>query len=559
MYLKQKRCGRIKARGCADGRKQRLYKNKHETSSPTVRTESVFLSCVVDAIERQHVICADIPGAFMQANIDEIVHVKFEGEIAELLVMVDPSLYKQYLCYEQGKPVIYVQLQKALYGTLQAALLFWKELSDFIVNELGFTLNVSTNCVANKIINGKQCTILWHVDDLKISHVDKAVLDEVLAKLNERYGKEQPLTVSDGKIHDYLGMQLDYTTIGSVAITMYDFVEGLLDEVPDDMKSCTYASPATGNLFNVRLDVPALGKKASEEFHTMVAKLLYLSKRARPDIATAVAYLTTRVTKPNQADYAKLRRCIGYLRQTKDLALTLSGDDLHNVQWYVDASFAVHPDMRSHTGIIMTFGKGAVISMLVRQKLNTKSSTEAELVGVDDAMSQIVWNRNFLRAQGIDVKDNVIYQDNQSAILLENNRRASSGKRTRHIDIHYFFIKNRIARKEMRVEYCPTEQMLANILTKPLGGSQFRYLRNQLLNIPSSRSIIPDSQECVETSGQTQESSASSSTYAHDYVISDTSQMAETESAEDWIVVKNRKRQHEKGVAGNSTHTVSRI
>jgi len=205
-----------------------------------------------------------------------------------------------------------------------------------------------------------------------------------------------------------------------------------------------------------------------------VAKLLYLGKRARPDIATAVAFLTTRVTKPTEADYMKLRRCIGYLRATRDLPMTLSASDLGKIYWYVDASFAVHHDMRSHTGVVMTMGKGAVISMSVRQKINTKSSTEAELVGVDDAMSQIVWTRNFMEAQGIKVTENVVYQDNQSAILLERNGRASSGKRTRHININYFFVKNHINNGKLIVECCPTNEMLADILTKPLGGSQFR-------------------------------------------------------------------------------------
>jgi hypothetical protein len=85
MYLKQKRCGRIKARGCADGRKQRLYKTKDETSSPTVSTEAVFLTSVLEAQERRKVMTIDIPGAFMQVEINELVHVRLEGPMAELL------------------------------------------------------------------------------------------------------------------------------------------------------------------------------------------------------------------------------------------------------------------------------------------------------------------------------------------------------------------------------------------------------------------------------------------------------------------------------------------
>ena len=126
MFLKQKRCGRIKGRGCIDGRKQRIYKSKDETSSPTIHTESVFLTCIIDALEKRKVVTLDIPGAFMQVDIDEIIHEKLVGEMAELLVKVDPS-YMQFATYEGKQMVIYAILDKALYGTLQAALLFWKD------------------------------------------------------------------------------------------------------------------------------------------------------------------------------------------------------------------------------------------------------------------------------------------------------------------------------------------------------------------------------------------------------------------------------------------------
>ena len=85
--------------------------------------------------------------------------------------------------------------------------------------------------------------------------------------------------------------------------------------------------------------------------------------------------------------------------------------------------------MRSHTGAMLSLGKGAIYSTSTKQKLNTKSSTEAEFVGIDDIMPQILWTRIFLIAQGFAVNDNIVYQDNESAIKLENNGRSSSGKK----------------------------------------------------------------------------------------------------------------------------------
>jgi hypothetical protein len=202
MFIKEKRCGTIKARGCADGRKQRLYKGKEETSAPTVRTESLMLSSDIDAKERRKVTPYDVPGAFMQVDVDEIVHVRLVGPLAELLTKVDPALYAKYLAMENGKQVLYVQLQKALYGTLSAAMLFWKDLSGLLVSE-GFKANPYDSCVVNKMMDGKQCTVLWHVDDLKISHVDGKANEAVLATLNLRYGGETPLTVTRGDIHEW--------------------------------------------------------------------------------------------------------------------------------------------------------------------------------------------------------------------------------------------------------------------------------------------------------------------------------------------------------------------
>ena len=105
--------------------------------------------------------------------------------------------------------MLYVQLKKALYGTLQAALLFWKLLSETL-QESGFVLNPYNKCVENKDIAGKQCTILWHLDDLKISHVDKIVVEAILKKLNKKFGQESPLTTSRRRVLDYLGMKIDY-------------------------------------------------------------------------------------------------------------------------------------------------------------------------------------------------------------------------------------------------------------------------------------------------------------------------------------------------------------
>ena len=145
----------------------------------------------------------------MQADIDELIHMKLVGELVDLIVKVDLS-YQQFITYERNEKVIYTELDKALYGTIQAALLFWKKLSGYLEKELGFTANPYDTCVMNKTVNGKQTTVGWHVDDLKISHVDSKELEVIISKLEAEFGKETPLTVHRGKVHDYLGMTIDF-------------------------------------------------------------------------------------------------------------------------------------------------------------------------------------------------------------------------------------------------------------------------------------------------------------------------------------------------------------
>ena len=117
------------------------------------------------------------------------------------------------------------------------------------------------------------------------------------------------------------------------------------------------------------------------------------------------------------------------------MVLTLSANDLHVVRWFVDVAYAVHPDFKSHTGWIITMGKGAIQSSSIKQKLVTQSTCESELVGADNASTKILWTKLFMEAQGYDIRENILYQDNKSTILLLNNGKASSGKRTRAINI----------------------------------------------------------------------------------------------------------------------------
>jgi hypothetical protein len=165
---------------------------------------------MIDALEGRDVATCDIPGPFMQGDIDEEIHTKFDGELVDLLIQINPSL-GQYVTVENGKRVLYTLLNKALYGTVQASLLFWKRLSSFLIDVQGFERNPYDQCVVNKIINGQQFTIVWYVDDLKLSHVETSAVDDMIRLIQAEFGSVMDLTVQRGKIHDYLGIQFDFS------------------------------------------------------------------------------------------------------------------------------------------------------------------------------------------------------------------------------------------------------------------------------------------------------------------------------------------------------------
>ena len=142
-----------------------------------------------------------------------------------------------------------------------------------------------------------------------------------------------------------------------------------------------------------------LEKPKADSFHSLVAKALFATKRARPDTGTSVSFLTTRVKEPDRHDWTKLAHLMKYIRGTRELPLILSADRTGVLKWHVDGSYTVHANMRGHTGGGLTMGRGFPISASTKQKLNTRSSTESELVGVDDLMPSILWTGHFLEAQ----------------------------------------------------------------------------------------------------------------------------------------------------------------
>jgi hypothetical protein len=281
MNIIKKHDGCICSHACVDGSKQLCkpgYK-KEDGASPTVATDSIMITAAIDAHKQCNVATIDIPGAFLNAYNDKKTIMLLKGRLAKLMVQADPQLYRKYVIYDRkNQALLYVELTKALYGRLKSALLFYKK---FVINlqncKSPFIINPYDPCVANATVAGTQMTVTWHVDDLKTSHINPFQNTKFAIYLFSIYG--EGLVIHSGKVHDNLGMDLNYSIDGIAQISMIIYTTKIYTDFPKPITRLC-ATPAANHLFTVRNESKAkfLPKKQAQAFHHTVAQLLFLCK-----------------------------------------------------------------------------------------------------------------------------------------------------------------------------------------------------------------------------------------------------------------------------------------
>ena len=236
-------------------------------------------------------------------------------------------------------------------------------------------------------------------------------------------------------------MTLDFNCKGKVKVKMIKYQKEMLHEFQPYIRGKTAKIPAADWLFQTR-ECSKINEEKAIIFHTMVAKGLFLCKRAPPNIHTAISFLSTQVREPDEDDWKKLIRMMQYLNGTRELYLTLSADNTNILKWFIDASYAIHPDMKGHTGAVFTMGEGAIINKSIKQNNNKKSSSESKLISTYNVVPDALWRKYFIEAQGYTNMRTILGRDNQATILWETNVILSSTKRTKHINIRFFFVKD---------------------------------------------------------------------------------------------------------------------
>ena len=456
----------LKGRIVGGGHRQDITQfQDSEISSPTVALTSVMIVASIAAHLGHRVMTLDHTAAYLNADMKgHVVEMMLSPEVSTMLCDIEPDS-KQFM-RSNGK--IYVRLKKALYGCVQSAVLWYNELKSSLLG-MGFKENMYDICSFSRSRGTSTDRILVYVDDLLITSDSDQVLDEVDATLRGKYGG---VTSKKGSVHDYLGIKWDFSNPGQVQLSMQGYVKDIFSKYKEAKPQ---RAPANENLFVVSEASPLLTKDKQEMFHSLVMTLHYIAKRVRPDLLTSTSWCASRVLSPTEEDEKKLDKIMGYLFATKDRGTILCIGGKMELRAYVDASYAVYQDAKSVTGVVIMLGDAVVYVKSSKQKIVTRSSTESELVGISDSLSQILWTREYMLEAGISMGPAILYQDNMSTIFLANKGRSTS-ERTRHIKIRYFFIHHYIDTKEIVIVHMPTADMIADIMTKPLHGALFEKL-----------------------------------------------------------------------------------
>ena len=422
---------KVKARlvGGGDCQDRELY-SAAETSSPTISITSIFILVQIAASERMTVVTLDIGSAYLNAlmpksNPNKLVFMRISKEVAAIMVGVD-STFTPFI-HQDGTLII--ELDRALYGCIESALLWHKELSGFL-SKIGFQPNPQDICVLNRVNKEGKATIGIYVDDLLLTCSSPTLAEAIVLDLEREY---KQLKITRGARRNYLGMVLDFSTKGVVKINQSGMIEEITRtpgvELLSKAVGATEENPKTpchDLLFRMTEDSPPLDQPLCKIVHSITAKILFVANRGRPDVLTFISFMTKRVLHPTQEDGRKLLRALHYLARTSELDLTLGYTGAPTISVYIDASFGVHQDRKSHTGVFTTLGRGAVYTKSTTQKINTTSSCEAELVAVSKGLQQSLWAQSFMTYQGLSMPPLLVYQDNQSTVkLLQRGRPAA--------------------------------------------------------------------------------------------------------------------------------------
>ena len=447
----------------------------NEKTSPTISNDALFIMFGYAARFDAHMVTCDIGGAFLESSVpdDMVIYVSLNKDIVKQMIEIDPSLAVHI--WPNGQLIL--QLLKGLYGTVQGARLWYNLLKDVLI-EFGFKMHPKDPCFFILIRGGIHFMNGFHVDDLLMICSSMQLINEFTAFLQTKF---DTITVckNDADGISYLGMTIkkhpDFITV-----QMSGYEEKFLNgyDFPTNLK---INDPAGDNIFEIPIVSKMLEESERSMFHTTVCQLLYLAKRTRFELLMAISFLAGRVTNATQSDRSKLIRVLQYLKNHPAKRLYFRKQASPTLSVYIDASWAVHQDCTSRTGVFLIFMGCIIAAYSIKQKLITRSSTESELVGLSDGLTLALWPRAFIEWIENFINNDTktfrmtVYQDNTACISLQETGQRNN-QRTRHLDVRLYWSMELVTLGQMIIKKCHSLDMLSDISTKPKHGPQFHRL-----------------------------------------------------------------------------------
>ena len=476
----------LKSRFVGGGHRQDVtqYDIYREISTPTASLSSLFAVASHAAVNGLAIGSFDIKQAYLKAPMPKDgrkIRIRLTKLYVGIIKSISTELSEIYSAFENEDGSVIVELDYALYGCLESGRLFYNYFRSILENKMGYRVSAYDDCIFN-LFNSDGIivsTIVIHVDDGFVTGSSEDILDVFFQQLQSHLGD---VTIRRGRVHEYLGMVMDFQQKGLVHITIRKMIESI---IADWGVSTTRSNPAKPDLFDIDVNSPNVDKELSVKLHRGIAQLLYLSTHVRPDILCATIFLTSRVQQLTVQDYNKFMDIVKYLCGTVSLGIMLGGDKDNRIRLlaYADASFGVHDSTgRSHGGTFISYGRGPNFVRSNFLKEVCISSSEAELMQLTGTTSLAAAQRDFgIEQQHLDPSEKgVLLEDNKSAIHMAHNGKSIS-HRTKHIKVKYFFVKQYLDNGEFQLKHCPTQEMIADILTKPLQGATFLEMRDLLL------------------------------------------------------------------------------
>lgn len=440
-----------KARLVAKGFTQQHGVDYLETFAPVSRHETIRLLLAVAAQRKWELFQLDVKSAFLNGKLEEEIYAE------------QPPGFE-----EEGKEDYVLRLHKALYGLKQAPRAWYSRIDEFFLREK-FKRSDNDHALYTKEAHGKILVVCIYVDDLIVTGDDKNMVEDFKMAMKNEF------EMSDlGLLNYFLGMEIVQKEEG-IFLSQECYAKKLLEKF--NMKECKIMRTPLAPQGKIQDEEEELAD--SKTYRSLVGGLLYLTA-TRPDLMFSASYLSRYLKEPKAKHFKEAKRVLRYIKGTTDIGLMYSAVKEPKLVGYSDSDWGgCKEDLKSTTGYCFSIGSAIFSWKTSKQDTIAQSTAEAEYMALCAATNQAIWLRRLLEDLKFNTQEGVpIYCDSQSAIALGKN--PVQHRRTKHIQIKYHFVRESVRNGDIKLEYCKSEEQLADTLTKALGGQTFERFRAQL-------------------------------------------------------------------------------